>query len=226
MFSVKRKIKTDLDSTRLDDLSEISIIEAPRQIRELKSPEQGMKPPQNTPRSRMKPAKKLFEAEPSQSVLTKKKSSPKSSRKNVKTPANDTPRSVSRPQRSVQRKRIIYSDDDSDKENESDSESEWSDDSSYSESNPELLTEDESDKEQNPAPASIPAPKPKSVRKQPTSSTTKRTTKKSDKDKLVFLDLSSEEIMQVDENFHGNVSEEDLANITRKFLETDLNNVE
>lgn len=216
-----------MDSTRLDDLSEISIIEAPKQLRLFKSPEQGMKPPQNTPHSRIKTAKKLFDGEPSQSVLTKKKPSPKSNRKKVETPANDTPRSASRPQRSVQRKRIIYSDDDSDKENESDLESEWSDDSSYSESNPDLLTDDESDKEQNRTPAPTSTSKPKSVRKKPTTaSTSKRSTKKSDKDKLIYLDLSSEEIVQVDENFHANVAEEDLANITRKFLETDLNDEE
>lgn len=41
--------------------------------------------------------------------------------------------------------------------------------------------------------------------------------------KLVYLDLSSEEVVEVDENYQPNVSEEDLAEVTRKFLESDLN---
>lgn len=205
-----------MDSTRLDDLSEISIIEAPKPIRELKSPEQGMKPPQNTPRSKVKPPKKLFDVEPSPSVITKKKPSPKSNKKKNETPSKETSNVITRPQRNVRRKQIIYSDDDddSDKENESD----WSEDESYSGSASPLLTEDESDNEHK-----EPEPKPKSVRKKAPASTNKRPpTKKADKNKLIFLDLSSEEIVRVDENFHANVSEDDLANITRKFLETDL----
>lgn len=41
--------------------------------------------------------------------------------------------------------------------------------------------------------------------------------------KLIYLDLSSEEVVEVDENHQTNVPEDDLAEITRKFLESDLN---
>lgn len=223
-ISVQQKLKTNLNSTRLEELAEISIIESPKQVRELKSPEQGMRPPQNTPRSKAKPpfrAKNLFEKEMPQaspSVITKKKPSPKSNKKKVVSPVTEASIGAPRPQRSVRRKKIIYSEDESDKENDK---SDWSDDSSYSDSDAvsDLLTEDDSDKEKEVVPT------PKSVRgkKTATASTSKRPTKKSDKDKLIFLDLSSEQIVEVDEHFHANVSEDDLANITRKFLETDLN---
>lgn len=205
----------------MEDHAEISIIETPKHVKEFKSPKTGMKPPQNTPRSKMKPgltARKLIEKEMPQaspSMLTKKKPSPKSSKKKLCSPDTEPSVGAARPQRSVRRKRIIYSEDGSDKEN---NESDWSDDSSYSDMNSasELLTEDESDDEKEVA------PKPKSVLGKRTA-TSKRSTKKSNKDKLVFLDLSSEEIVEVAENFHTNVSEEDLANITRKFLQADLN---
>lgn len=212
-----------MNSTTLDEHAEISIIETPKHLHKFKSPQKGMRPPQNTPRTNYKTAldeKNLFNHEPSPSVLVKKKQSPKSNKKNLATPmsANGSPAKSSRPQRSVQRKRIIYSDDDdSDKEN---SESDYTDDDSYSCSNSEseLLTDDNSDDEKNNV------GEPKSTRKKaPTGSTTKkRPNKKTNKNDLIYLDLSSEEIVQVDENFHSNVAEDDLANITRKFLEADL----
>lgn len=216
-----------MNSTRFDDLAELSMIEAPNGAVEINTPARGIKPPQNTPRSRIKPApstKNVLQNEPSQSVLTKKKPTPKLDA-NRNSPTSST--SSQRPQRKARAKRIIYSDDESDKENESD----WSDDSSYSGSDSEadLLTEDESEeggakrnrKNKNTA------TKPKVMRGQKaTPGPTKRPTKKSDKNKLIYLDLSSEEIVQVDENFKPNVSEEDLANITKRFLEADLNDDE
>lgn len=216
LSAVTQKLKTNLNSTRLDDLAEISIIESPKRAKEIKSPKTGMKPPQNTPRSKVKPvftARKLMEKDMPQaspSILTKKKPSPKSSKKQILSPEASV--IGPRPQRNVRRKKIIYSDDESDKEN---IESDWSDDSCNSVS--ELLTEDESDEEVVTKPRSFQG------KKTTAAGTSKRSTKKSNKDKLVFLDLSSEEIAEVAENFHANVSEEDLANITRKFLETDLN---
>lgn len=54
-----------------------------------------------------------------------------------------------------------------------------------------------------------------------TSTTRKKAAAKGQK--LVYLDLSSEEVVEVNENHQSNVSEEDLAEITRKFLESDLN---
>lgn len=121
----------------------------------------------------------------------------------------------SRPQRSVRRKRIIYSDDESDKEN---SDSHWSDNSSNSDS--ELLTDDDGDGE------IVPTRQPKSVRGKKTTAerTPKRTNKKLNKNDLIqYLDLSKEVVVEVDENFHANVAEDELANITQRFLETDLN---
>lgn len=209
----------------MDAHAEISIIETPKRVNEFKSPQKGTKPPQNTPQTSYKTAlneKNRLEHEPSPSVLFKKKLSPKAHKKIMGTPktpktGNVSPAksSVSRPQRSVQRKRIVYSDDDeSDKEN---SASDWTDSSnSCSDSQSELLTDDDSDKDN--------AGEPKSTRKTaPTASTTKRRNKKANKNDLIYIDLSSEEIVQVDENFHANVAEEDLANITQRFLETDLN---
>lgn len=212
----------------MDEHAEISIIETPKLLNRIKSPQKGMRPPQNTPRSNYKTALSeqnllAFNHEASPSVLTKKKpQTPKTNKNNLVTPKSAKTESTaksSRPQRSVQRKRIIYSDDEeSDKEN---SESDWTDDSSYSSSNSqsELLTDDGSDKEKD----TVRGPKSVRGKKALTGSTTKRSTKKTNKNDLIYLDLSSEEIVQVDENFHANVSENDLANITRKFLETDLN---
>lgn len=227
---VKRKRGTNLNSTTLDDHAEISIIETPKRVNELKSSQKGMKPPQNTPQTSYKTAldEKNRCNEPSPSVLFKKRHSPKLNKQNLvkpktpKTAANISPAksSVSRPQRSVQRKRIIYSDDDeSDKEN---SASDWTD-SSYACSDSDLeqlLTDDDSDKDKD----SVGEPKSTRGKKAPTGeNTTKRRNKKSNKNELIYLDLSSEEIAQVDENFHSNVPEDDLANITQKFLEANLN---
>lgn len=194
-----------------------------------------MKPPQNTPRTNYKTAigENNFQSnqEPSPSVLTKKKLSPKSNKKKVATPKAGnaaSPPSSSRPQRSVRRKRIIYSDDDDDDASEKENaRSDWTDDSSFScsVSGSELLTDDDSDEEKD-----VISRTPKSVRGKkaaPTGSTTKRVPKKkATKNDIIYLDLSAEEIVQVDANFHANVSEEDLANITRKFLETDLNDAD
>lgn len=210
---VKQKIKTNLNSTRLDDHAEISIIEAPQRI---KSPEKVAKPKPNTPRSKVKPSVnvKRTEIEPSPSVLTKKKPTPKSTKKPVmNTPVNDSS-VITRPRRNAVRRAIL--DSDSDKENDSD---EWSDsDTSYSDS--DLLTDDDSDETEKRGNSKDSARKPKSVRKNAPSATKRPAKKKND---LIYLDLSSEEIVQVDENLITNVSEEDLANITRKFLEADLN---
>lgn len=217
----------------MDEHAEISIIETPKHWDKFKSPRgNGMKPPQNTPRTNYKTAigEKDFQLnqEPSPSVLTKRKPSPKSNKKNLATPKTDnagSPPTSSRPQRSVRRKRIIYSDDDDASEKEN-ARSGWTDDSNYScsVSESELLTDDNSDEEQK----DVISETPKSVRgKKPTGSTTKRLPKKkANKNDLIYLDLSAEEIVQVDENFHSNVSEQDLANITRKFLETDLNDAD
>lgn len=214
-FLVKRKIRTNLDSTRLDDHAEISIIETPERVKRAKSPENVAKPKVNTPRSKVKPSSsaKKTEFEPSPSVITKKKPSPKSVKKKVvNTPmANDSSIITTRPRRNAWPRKPIL-DSDSDKENESECSD---DDSSYSDS--DLLTDDDSDREVEREKSKE---KPKSVRKNAPSAT-KRSAKKAND--FIFLDLSSEEIVEVDENFHANVSEEDLANVTRKFLESDLN---
>lgn len=215
-FLVKRKIKTNLNSTRLDDHAEISIIETPEKVGRMTSPEKELKPKQNTPRSKFKPSfdVKKIDVKPSPSILTKKKHSPKSAKKKtVGIPANGSPISTPRPRRNIVRNPIFDTDDESDKENESD----WSDDNSYSDS--DILTDDDSDKKTDKV------PKPKSLRGKNAAgaSASKRPAKKTDKNELIYLDLSSEEIVRVDEKYHANVSEEDLANITRKFLDADLN---
>lgn len=227
---VKQKLRTNFNSTIMDDNVEISMIESPRRDK-FKSPRAGMKPPQNTPQTNYKTAandKNVCVPEPSPSVLVRKRPSPKSNKKNLATPKTPkatkvTPAksSSSRPQRSVQRKRIIYSDDDeSDKEN---SASDWTDSSySGSDAGSALLTDDDSDKERD----IVGEPKSARGKKAPTGSTTKRQNKKANKNDLIYLDLSSEEVVEVDENFHSNVPEDDLANITRKFLEADLNAVD
>lgn len=214
-----------MDSTRLDDHAEISIIENPERLIRQKSPEKPVV--QNTPRQKLqhkaprsisKPSSstKMREVEPSPSVITKKKLSPKSNKKKTSTVVEDessimTPRS----KRNAGRKPIIDSDDDThNKENDYGSEDYG--DTSYSDS--ELLTEDESDNDYE-----IPKLKIGCGRN---AVATKRSSKKSDKNDLIFLDLSAEEVVRVDKNFHANVPEDDLANITRKFLETDLNNDE
>lgn len=217
-----------MDSTRLDDLAEISIIENPT-VQPKSKPIAFEKPAKNTPRLKPPQVKtprskaktpssvNMRDIEPSPSVLTKKKPSPKSIKKKIDNGINISEESSVRPKRNVQRKRIFDSDEeDSDKEN--DHESDWSGDSSNSD--PNFMTDDDSDH-------SFEIPKPKSVRQNGSaSSTSKRPARKNDKNGLVYLDLSSEEVVRVDKNFHANVSEEDLANISRKFLDSDLDNEE
>lgn len=214
-----------MDSTRLDDHAEISIIENPERVIKQKSPEKPvvhntprLKLQHKTPRSISKPSSstKMREVEPSPSVITKKKLSPKSNKKKTSTVVEDESSMVTpRSKRNACRKPIIDSDDEThNKENEYGSED--TGDTSYSDS--ELLTEDESDNDYK-------IPKLKSVCGR-NAVATKRSSKKSDKNDLIFLDLSAEEVVRVDKNFHANVPEDDLANITRKFLETDLNNDE
>lgn len=196
----------------MEDHAEISIIEGPRKQ---KTPEKVTKTRQNTPRSKVKPTsslKMVKDAEPSPSVLTKKRPSPKSTKKKLATPADDSSIITPRPRRNLVRRPIFDSEDESNEENESD----CSESSSFVDS--DILTDDESESEEEKI------TKPKSVRKNaPGRSTSKRPSRKNG---LIYLDLSSEEIAKVDENHHANVSEDDLANITRKFLETDLNDEE
>lgn len=217
-----------MNSTRLEDHAEISIIENPEKpINKLKLPKKAahntprVKQQQKTPHSKASNFK-MADIEPSPSVLTKKKPSPKSVKEKIDQAAKDdssitTPRS--RPKRNVRRQNIFDSDDKTnDKEN--DYATDWTGDTSYS--NSDMLTEDESDDEYE-------IPKLKNVHGRHTAGTSiskKQSSKKNDKNDLIFLDLSSEEVVRVDANFHANVSEDDLANITRKFLETDLNNEE
>ncbi|XP_031622795.1 titin-like [Contarinia nasturtii] len=215
----KQKIKTNLNSTRFDDHAEISNIETPERIKRV------MKSKTDTPRPKLKPSvsAKKTEIEPSPSVLTKKKPSPKSTKKKsaIKSVAADDHEEMSiitpRPRRNVVRKPIFDSEDESNKENETDYSSDDFSDTNY-------LTNDDTD-DSNAETESI--PKPRSVRgKNGTGvSATKRPEKKTSKNDLIYLDLSSEEVATVDENYH-NVPEDDLANITRKFLETDLNDEE
>lgn len=210
----------------MDEHAEISVIETPACLNEAKSPQKGMKSPQTKPGTNYKTAltaKNLFPYEPSPSVLVKKRPSPKPKVNDLATPKTvdvSSPKSA-RPQRSVRRKRIVYSDDESDKEN---LQSDWSNDSSYSDGSSEsdLLTDDDSDSGREKG-GDARTPRSARGKKVRTASTRKRTNKKANKNGLVYLDLSSEEVVQVDENFHANVPEDDLANITQKFLETDLN---
>lgn len=213
-------MKTNLNSTRLEDHAEISIIEAPDRVSKVNTPEKVPKTKQNTPRSKVKTSSsaKRMNVEPSPSVLTKKKTSPKSSARKKITYSFATDSSIitPRPRRNVMKNPIVDSEDETDKESETD----WSDDDSYSDS--DVLTDDDSDNG-----VSV-VSKPKSTRGKNVAgaSATKRSSKKPNKNELIYLDLSSEEIHRVDENFHANVSEDDLANITRKFLAADLNDEE
>lgn len=218
-------MKTNLNSTRLEDHAEISIIENPEQPKA--KPKLLEKPAQNTPRlkpqlktpsskTKISSSIKSKDIQPSPSVLTKKRPSPKSNKKKLENEPVHEDSSVltPRPRRNMRQNQIIDSDDETnDKENEF--ETDFSSDTSYSQS--DLLTDDENDDDYE-------VPKPKSVRKNaPGTSTTKKSSRKNKKNDLIFLDLSSEEVVEVNENHHANVSEEDLANITQKFLETDLN---
>lgn len=203
----------------MEDHAEISIIEGPDRVSKVKTPEKVPKTKQNTPRSKVKPSSsaKRMNVEPSPSVLTKKKTSPKSAKKKITySSATDSSIITPRPRRNVMKNPIVDSEDETDKESETD----WSDDDSYSDS--DVLTDDDSDDGVN----GVPKPKSMFGKNVAGASATKRSSKKPNKNELIYLDLSSEEIHQVDENFHANVSEDDLANITRKFLAADLNDEE
>lgn len=200
-----------MDSTRLDGHAEeeISIIRPAQQLKPGKTSEK--KSATKTPASLKKQvssAKKGSQLTPSQSVLNKFQLKPLENDSSTK----------KRPQRNVARKKILYSfDEDDEKENEVKNKrvakSKQSDDSFDSDFS-SVMTDDESDSDENFTP-------------KPTD--TSRTvngprTKKNDKNKLIYLDLSSEEVVEVNENQHSNVSEEDIANVTRQFFEADLNN--
>lgn len=153
--------------------------------------------------------KKVLQSSPSQSVLNKLK------------PLENDSSAIQRPKRNAVRKRILYPFDEDD-EKENSTQSRKSDEPEWTKSDSESsypLTEDDSDSDSNFT------PKPSNTPRKPNSISKKSAAKKG-KNKLIYLDLSSEEVVEVNENHHSDVTEDDLANITRRFLEADLNDEE
>lgn len=216
---VKRHIKDDLNSTFLEQHAEISIIEAPETKKNEKpttSKDQIGKSPMsvkkatNSKKIENASAKESLDIQPSLSVVNKRR--PLST-------VNESSVIGKRPQRSVNRKKIIYSSDESDHNenvspNKSGNASDWTE--SVNSSNSFLTDDDDSDFETN-----IATPRSRSNKK--CSVTVKRVAKK-DINRLIYLDLSAEEVAETDEHFQTKACEEDLANITKQFLETDLEN--
>lgn len=212
-----------MNSTCFDEHAEISIIEAPK-INKNDKPTTSKDQTENSPISVKKTknskkidtprANKALDIQPSLSVINKRR--PLST-------VNESSIISNRPQRNVNRKKIVYSSGDSDNDenasaNGSKNASDWTEsvNSSYS----DLLTDD--DDGDNDFETNIVTPRSKNNKKCPSSSTVKRGTKKTDKNKLIYLDLSAEEVKETDEHSQSKACEEDLANITKRFLEADL----
>lgn len=124
-------------------------------------------------------------------------------------PMNDSSL-VHRPRRNVARKKLaISSSDDSEKENAfDDSGSDWEKSSASEQSS--LITDDDSDSEAS------------GGTRRSKGSKMKVPTKRA-KNRLTYLNLSEAEVFEVDDdNASAVVSEEDMANITKRFLAADL----
>lgn len=199
LFAVKRNISENLESTRIGNLDEISIIEAevddrPKSTKKTPRPK---KPETPKPMIRTSTKKAVGTRQMSPSVITK--------------PAAvqlDDSSLIRRPRRNVARKQLVISSYDDDGSDFDDSGSDWE---KHSESgNANILTDDDSDSD-----ASIGSYRSKG---------SKRTaTKPRSKNRLTYLNLSEAEVIEVDGDNSGiAASEEDMANITRRFIEADL----
>lgn len=219
-FTVKRNIDidADLDSTRLEELSMIENVEV-REMSPLKKEDEpaktplkaSKKTPQKTPQSKKKlPLNKNVDiAKESQSVIAKK------------TNKIESPLVLKRSKRNaaekVRQRLKQLCDTDSEDDNgkgdfsgSSDGDGDWVKTASNESS---CDTDDEE----------FVPPSNGSLRNKVISSTAKKRNGKTSSDQLVYFDLSAEEVVEVNEDACTNVSEEDLAEITRKFLESDLN---
>lgn len=173
-------------------------------------------PPSTSTKKKAKSKEKLkySPADNSQSVLRYKKNTPTVQKRNP-------PRTPAQVARDRLRK-ICDSDTDSDGDDDkdefmtSDEDEDWN--AGKNQSSSSTTSESSSDDEFVPRTA-----KKRGKQMTGTTSTAKKKTS-ANVQKLVYLDLSSEEVIEVDENHQSNVSEHDLAEVTRKFLESDLNN--
>lgn len=137
---------------------------------------------------------------PSQSVINKLLSIP------VEKPSSAT----KRPPRGA-RKRILYSFDDDDEEKNSGQTKRSSDDSFSS----DIMTDDENDSDFSTKSSGT----SKNATKKGKQTNPK---KKKNRRKLIYLDLSAEEVVEVDDNDRPKISDEDLVNMTKHFFEDDL----
>lgn len=199
-MTVKRNHPVNLNSTLLEEgaEAEISIIEPPAKA--VQSVETCDKDTESA-KLNTESARQQQINSPSQSVINKVATKP----------VEKTSSATKRPQRNA-RKRILYSFDEDDEEECSGQTKKRSDDSFSS----EILTDDESDSDFSTK----------------SSGTSKNATKKgkqtnrkqrNDKNKLIYLDLSAEEVVEVDDDDQPKISEEDLINMTKHFFEDDLN---
>lgn len=208
LFVVKRNISENLDSTRIEGIDEISIIEPPDQkknrtksVRRTPQPRKLLSTPKEKPESKSTTKKNPKNKPISPSVFTKRPID------------NDESSLIRRPKRNVARKKLAISSDseDDDKKNDfnGDSSDEWvvkneSDDS-------DMMTDDDSDSDYSES----------TQRTKGSRSCAPRTAKK--KNRLTYLNLSDDEVIEVEDGNKTQASEDDLANITRRFLEADLN---
>lgn len=203
-MTVKRNHPTNLNSTLVEEgaEAEISIIEPPAKVvQSVVTCDKDTKSAKLNTES----AQKQQINSPSQSVINKKTSKP------VENPCSAT----KRPQRSA-RKRIIYSVDEDDEE-ENCSQIEKNSDDFFSS---DMMTDDESDSDFSTKSSGT----SKSVMKKGKQTTNPK--KKNDKKKLIYLDLSAEEVVEVDDNDQPKMSEEDLVNMTKHFFEDNLDDKE
>lgn len=195
-----------MDATEVAEVAEISIIEPPP------VPVNPIKTPKKTPAKT--PAKSLRKT-PAAVTKTSERSKTKSpSRLDVvqQSPSQSMiskfrPRQMEKLQgrsaaRNKTRKRLLQSPDENDLSNLSTEDKDNISDYSS------LLTEDS---DSDFSPSSTNSKKPATKPKRPT---TKRC-----KNKLVYLDLSSEEVVEVQENQCPHAPEEDIANMTKHFFE-------
>lgn len=198
-FTVKRNHPLNLNSTLLEEgaEAEISIIEPPAKA--VQSVDTCDKDTESAKPSAESAQKQQIRS-PSQSVINKLTSKP------VEKPSSTT----KRPKRNA-RKRILYSFDEDDDEENSGQTNKNNDDSFSS----DMMTDDENDSDF-------------SIKSSGTSKTItkkekqKNPKKKNDKNKLIYLDLTAEEVVEVDDDYRRKISEEDLVNMTKHFFEDDL----
>lgn len=216
-FTVKRNISDNLDSTRIEALEEISMIEGPNHK---KDPPKSAK---KTPRSIKKKPTEAPKTKPLLKSSTKKALVGKQASPSVINKAAvqmDESSILQRPRRNIVRKQLVIAssddEDDEDKENAfEDSGSDWSHSEGSCKSN--LMTDDDSVSDE-----SISTQRTKGSKMNAKTATAK----KRNKNRLTYLNLSEQEVVEVDDDARTEASEEDLANITRRFLEADLNDDE